>query len=38
MGSGIAQACAVKGIRVILIDISQAAVDKAMIWSLPRLR
>ena len=30
MGSGIAQACAVKGIRVILIDISQAAVDKGL--------
>ena len=30
MGSGIAQACAVKGIRVILIDISQVAVDKGL--------
>ena len=30
MGSGIAQACAVKGIRVILIDISQEAVDKGL--------
>ena len=30
MGSGIAQACAVKGIQVVMIDISQAAVDKGL--------
>lgn len=30
MGSGIAQACSVKGIQVVMIDISQAAVDKGL--------
>ena len=30
MGSDIAQACAVKGIQVVMIDISQAAVDKGL--------
>ena len=30
MGNGIAQACATSGIRVVLVDIAQAAVDKAL--------
>ena len=30
MGNGIAQACATNGIRVVLVDIAQAAVDKGM--------
>ncbi|WP_439114725.1 3-hydroxybutyryl-CoA dehydrogenase [Hydrogenophaga sp.] len=30
MGNGIAQACATSGIQVVLVDIAQAAVDKAM--------
>lgn len=30
MGNGIAQACAVSGIRVIMVDIAQAAVDKGI--------
>ena len=30
MGNGIAQACAVSGIRVVMVDISQAAVDKGL--------
>ncbi|TNF61046.1 MAG: 3-hydroxybutyryl-CoA dehydrogenase, partial [Burkholderiales bacterium] len=28
MGNGIAQACAVSGIRVVMVDVAQAAVDK----------
>ena len=30
MGSGIAQACAVKGVKVVMVDINQAAVDKGI--------
>jgi 3-hydroxybutyryl-CoA dehydrogenase len=30
MGNGIAQACATSGIRVVMVDISQAAVDKGI--------
>ncbi len=30
MGNGIAQACAVSGIKVVMVDISQAAVDKGV--------
>lgn len=30
MGNGIAQACATRGIRVVMIDIAQAAVDKGL--------
>ena len=30
MGNGIAQACAVSGIRVVMVDIAQAAVDKGI--------
>ena len=30
MGNGIAQACAVSGIRVVMVDIAQTAVDKGM--------
>ncbi len=30
MGNGIAQACAVSGIRVVMVDISQPAVDKGL--------
>ncbi|MDO5288820.1 MAG: 3-hydroxybutyryl-CoA dehydrogenase [Pseudomonadota bacterium] len=30
MGNGIAQACAVKGIQVVMVDIAQAAVDKGL--------
>ncbi|RRD56185.1 3-hydroxybutyryl-CoA dehydrogenase [Comamonadaceae bacterium OH2545_COT-014] len=30
MGNGIAQACAVKGINVVMVDIAQAAVDKGL--------
>jgi 3-hydroxybutyryl-CoA dehydrogenase len=30
MGNGIAQTCAVSGLRVVMVDISQAAVDKGM--------
>ena len=30
MGNGIAQACAVKGIQVVMVDISEAAVDKGL--------
>ncbi|MCB2039266.1 MAG: 3-hydroxybutyryl-CoA dehydrogenase, partial [Ottowia sp.] len=30
MGNGIAQACAVSGIRVIMVDVAQAAVDKGL--------
>ena len=30
MGNGIAQACATSGIQVIMVDISQAAVDKGL--------
>lgn len=30
MGNGIAQACAVKGIRVVMVDISDAAVNKGL--------
>ena len=30
MGNGIAQACAVAGIKVVMVDISQAAVDKGL--------
>ena len=30
MGNGIAQACAVSGIRVVMVDIAQAAVDKGL--------
>ena len=30
MGNGIAQACAVSGIRVIMVDIAQSAVDKGL--------
>ena len=30
MGNGIAQACAVKGIRVVMVDISEAAVAKGL--------
>lgn len=30
MGNGIAQACAVNGIRVVMVDVAQAAVDKGM--------
>ena len=30
MGNGIAQACATSGIRVVMVDIAQAAVDKGM--------
>ena len=30
MGNGIAQACAVSGIKVVMVDISQAAVDKGL--------
>lgn len=40
MGNGIAQACAVAGLRVVMVDISQAAVDKglaAVAGSLARL-
>ena len=40
MGNGIAQACAVSGIQVVMVDISQAAVDKglaAVAGSLDRL-
>jgi 3-hydroxybutyryl-CoA dehydrogenase len=30
MGSGIAQACAVSGLSVVMVDISQEALDKGM--------
>ncbi len=30
MGNGIAQACAVSGINVVMVDIAQAAVDKGV--------
>ncbi|MDB5731864.1 MAG: 3-hydroxybutyryl-CoA dehydrogenase [Variovorax sp.] len=30
MGNGIAQACAVAGVRVVMVDIAQAAVDKGV--------
>src|SRR5690606_6586521 len=30
MGNGIAQACATQGIRVVMVDIAQAAVDKGL--------
>ncbi|MFP8778447.1 3-hydroxybutyryl-CoA dehydrogenase [Hydrogenophaga sp. RWCD_12] len=30
MGNGIAQACAVSGIRVVMVDVAQAAVDKGL--------
>jgi 3-hydroxybutyryl-CoA dehydrogenase len=30
MGNGIAQACATSGIRVVMVDVAQAAVDKGM--------
>ena len=30
MGNGIAQACAVSGVRVVMIDVAQAAVDKGL--------
>ena len=30
MGNGIAQACAVSGVNVVMVDISQAAVDKGI--------
>lgn len=30
MGNGIAQACAVSGLRVVMVDIAQAAVDKGL--------
>ena len=30
MGNGIAQACAVSGIEVVMVDIAQAAVDKGL--------
>ena len=30
MGNGIAQACAVSGINVVMVDISEAAVDKGL--------
>lgn len=30
MGNGIAQACAVAGVNVVMVDIAQAAVDKGM--------
>ena len=30
MGNGIAQACAVKGIKVVMVDISEAAVQKGL--------
>ena len=30
MGNGIAQACATHGIRVVLVDIQQAALDKGL--------
>ena len=30
MGNGIAQACAVSGISVVMVDIAQAAVDKGV--------
>ena len=30
MGNGIAQACAVKGIEVVMVDIQQSAVDKGL--------
>ena len=30
MGNGIAQACAVSGIQVVMVDIAQAAVDKGL--------
>jgi 3-hydroxybutyryl-CoA dehydrogenase len=30
MGNGIAQACATRGIRVVMVDIAQAAVDKGL--------
>jgi 3-hydroxybutyryl-CoA dehydrogenase len=30
MGNGIAQACAVSGVRVIMVDVAQAAVDKGL--------
>ncbi|MFP5467743.1 MAG: 3-hydroxybutyryl-CoA dehydrogenase [Gammaproteobacteria bacterium] len=30
MGNGIAQACAVNGIRVVMVDVAQAAVDKGL--------
>jgi 3-hydroxybutyryl-CoA dehydrogenase len=30
MGNGIAQACAVAGVRVVMVDITQAAVDKGL--------
>lgn len=30
MGNGIAQACAVKGLNVVMVDIAQAAVDKGL--------
>ena len=31
MGNGIAQACAVSGINVVMVDIAQAAVDKGLV-------
>ena len=30
MGNGIAQACAVAGVKVVMVDIAQAAVDKGL--------
>src|ERR1700712_3489909 len=30
MGNGIAQACAVAGVKVVMVDIAQAAVDKGV--------
>ena len=30
MGNGIAQACAVSGVNVVMIDVAQAAVDKGL--------
>ncbi|MEZ5605658.1 MAG: 3-hydroxyacyl-CoA dehydrogenase NAD-binding domain-containing protein [Burkholderiaceae bacterium] len=37
MGNGIAQACAVAGINVVMVDIAQAAVDKAQCRQTDRL-
>ena len=31
MGNGIAQACAISGIEVVMVDIAQAAVDKGRV-------
>ena len=30
MGNGIAQACAVAGVKVVMVDVAQAAVDKGL--------